>query len=82
MGIRQKEHKRHLWLGNTELSAVAQHGWDTGHMIHFEETAILHKLSSWHERVNRESMEIYLTKGILNKEDGVGPSKSDLGTLS
>lgn len=42
--IREIEHKRHLPLGNTEKSAIAQHGLNTGHMVKFEETALLHKL--------------------------------------
>lgn len=63
----------------TVKSAVAQHG----STIQFEDTAVLHGSSSWHERVIKESMEISLAgKSILNQEKGTFLSKDWLPALS
>lgn len=61
---RAQEHKCHLKLGNTVKSATAQHGWDTGHAILFENTMLLHKFSNWHEGITKELMEISVAKSI------------------
>lgn len=71
VAIREKEHKHHLQLGNVELSMVTQQGWDKAHTIWFEEVTLLYKSSNWSERAIQESMEIRLTEGVMNKEDGV-----------
>lgn len=52
--IREQEYKYHLRTGNTDKSAVAQHGWDTGHEIWFGKTVLLHRSSrAWqnHQRI-------------------------------
>lgn len=63
-----QEHHCHLRLGNTDKSAIAQH---TGHAIWFDNITVLHRFSSWRERVIKEPMEISLAgKSILNQEEG------------
>lgn len=68
--IRCQEHQRHLWLSNTEKSALAGHRWQTGHSICFAETEILHQSSAWCARLIREVMKIQSIREVLNKEDG------------
>lgn len=63
VAIREQDHKCHLRLGNTDKSAIPQHGWDTGHEVLFGDTVLLHKSSDWHDRVIMESLEFSLMKG-------------------
>lgn len=67
VAISEKEHKRHLRLGIVDKSALV----DTGHIIWFAETVVLHKSSKWGERIIRESLEILLAYKVINKEDGL-----------
>lgn len=69
--IRETEHKHHLCLRNVDKSAVALHGWNTGHTIKFEETVLLYRSSNWIERTIQESLEIQLCPYTMNKEDGL-----------
>lgn len=39
VAITEQEHKHHLRLGNTNKSAVAQQGWETGHKILLDDHA-------------------------------------------
>lgn len=70
VSIRKKELECHLRLGNSEKSALAYHGWTTGHTIQFENTEVLYKSTLWNVRITRESLELTLMQGGINKEDG------------
>lgn len=41
--IKWKKHQHHLRLGNMKKSALADHGWKTGHTIQFDKAKILYK---------------------------------------
>lgn len=80
--IRRQEHQRHLWLGNSEKSAIVDHGWWTGHFICFAETEGLYRSSTWSERLIRAALEIQSMWRVLNKEAVVNMSKPWLPQLS
>lgn len=51
--------------------ALAEHSWGMGHEIRFSETEKLFQYSCWRQHVVRESLEISLTSGALNWEEGL-----------
>ncbi len=55
---RLREHIRHFKHKNVERSAVAQHAWETGHDLLFEDTRVLAREDRWWPRRLKESMEI------------------------
>lgn len=65
------EHKHHLWLGQTEKWAVAQHYWTFGHQARFEDMLVLFHSDNWLPCVIRESLEIALLDKSLNQEEGL-----------
>lgn len=70
IAIHRNEHQRHLWLEKEEKSAWGHYGWVTGHLILFHDTTILYKSSSYGTRIIKESLEIQLREGVINKKDG------------
>lgn len=69
ISIRKKEHQWCLWLGHIEMSALAHHALSTGHEVLFEEIVLMCKISSYNSRIVRESIEIWLSDEVINKED-------------
>lgn len=67
--IRCKEHQSHLRLGHIDKSALAKHGWTTGHTVLFEQTEILYKSDQWGPRTTRESLELSSSNRALNREE-------------
>lgn len=80
MILYRENHQRHLWLGQENKSALAHHAWATGHSILFDDTTVLCK-SSYGTRIIRESIEIQLRVGVINKEDGARLSTAWLPAL-
>lgn len=58
-------------LGHMDKSALADHGWKTGHSILFDRTELLCRSDQWGPRVTQESLELLLTQRALNKDDGI-----------
>lgn len=69
---RLKEHISHTKHSNTGKSAIAEHSYDTGHVINFEETKKLATVGNFWPRKHRESIEIYKNKNNINRDHGLG----------
>jgi hypothetical protein len=57
---RCKEHMKHIYLGQPEISAVAEHAFEMGHNIKFTNTAILDKTPGYMDHVIKDTIEIKL----------------------
>jgi hypothetical protein len=55
-----KEHVRYICLGQSEKSAVAEHRFETGHTIDFNNTSILDKATGYMDQMIKEAIEIRL----------------------
>lgn len=71
VSIHKKDHQCCWHLGHVEQSELAHRAWSTRHKILlFEETALMCNISSYHNRLVRESLEFQLSEQVINKEDG------------
>lgn len=68
--VRCKERNRSFRLGQGEKFELVKHGWDTRHEILFAETKKQFHTSNWGDLV-RELLEIRMTVGVLNREEGL-----------
>lgn len=66
--LRSIEHKRCLRLAYREKSALADHGWETGHTILFDQAAVLFQSDQWGEHLVTEALEICLEPEVINKD--------------
>jgi hypothetical protein len=57
---RCKMHMRHIWLGQPEKQAVAEHKFETCQSIEFSNTAILDKAPGYMDHVIKEAIKIML----------------------
>jgi hypothetical protein len=57
---RQKEHTRHLRLGQPEKSAVAQHAIETGHRVEFNNTTRLARTKRYMDHIVKEATEVQI----------------------
>lgn len=69
--LRIKEHRRHVWLAQTDKSTVAYHCWLEDHQAQFSKTQILYCLDNWKKCTIRESLEMALMSPLMHQEEGV-----------
>ena len=69
---RIKEHKRACRLAKFESSAVAEHAWQDGHVIEWDQVEIVDTAASTSERLVKEAIHIKLAPlGCrINREEG------------
>ena len=67
---RAKEHLRACRNGDTELSAVAEHAWSSGHAVAWDDMAVLDRSSRLHERCTLEAWHIRSQPHPINRERG------------
>jgi hypothetical protein len=60
MGIRFKEHQRHIRLEHPDKSAIAEHSIEQGHCNQFHNSSILTMKTRYIDRIVREAIEIEL----------------------
>ena len=70
LNVRQKEHKRHLFNGNTEDSAVADHEF---HNLNWENTLVLDYDDDFFKRKVKEALLIR-QKNNFNQDSGLAVS--------
>ena len=80
LNIRQKEHKRHLFNGNTEDSAVAAHAHQEVHDIDWENTFVLDYDDDFFKRKVKEALLIR-QKSNFNQDSGLAVSPIWLSLL-
>ena len=80
LNIRQKEHKRHLFNGNTEDSAVAAHAHQEVHDIDWENTFVLDYDDNFFKRKVKEALLIR-QKNNFNQDSGLAVSPIWLSLL-
>lgn len=76
-----KEHQRYLGLGQKEKSVLACHGLATRHTICFEKHRNIVSILFMGNEGSAGSLEIQLTKEVLNCEEGVRLSATWLSML-
>ena len=67
---RLKEHKRALRLNNPSHSAIAEHAYNTGHNIEWDNATIIDFESNIWKRKVKESLWINRIKPTLNRDTG------------
>ena len=69
---RIKEHKRACRLAKFESSAVAEHAWQDGHIIEWDQVEIVDTAASTSERLVKEAIHIKLAPPgcRINREEG------------
>ena len=67
-----KEHKAACRLANFEKSAVAEHAWQDGHIIEWDQVTILDTASDLRERKTKEALYIKLAPPgcRINRDEG------------
>ena len=70
---RLKEHRAAVKYARTDVSAVADHIWNLGHLMNFQDTSILDQSSNQYQRCALESWHIQRCSNI-NREVGSLPS--------
>jgi hypothetical protein len=70
---RIKEHIRDAKEGKIETSAIAEHIHNTSHTIKFDEVKLLHHITDYGSRLNKEAIEIYKCGKLnFNRDAGWG----------
>ena len=75
---------RHMNKGDTNKSAIVEHSCENELHISFEETAITVKIHNYFLQVTRETIDIYKSKNIFNRDDSyklLGVSKHVLNKV-
>jgi hypothetical protein len=73
LGIRLKEHQRHIRIEHPDISAVAKHSIDQGHCIQFHSSSMLARKTRYIDRIISEAIEIELypyknqQRGLLSR---------------
>lgn len=67
---RRNEHIRHVRLGQTNKSAVAEHSLEEKHTFNFEETKKICSANGFWDSVIKESIEIRLHDNLINRDSG------------
>ena len=67
---RIKEHKDHIRLGRPEKSGIAQHVYDTGHNITFNNASVVTIETDITARKIKESLYIKTDKPVMNRDLG------------
>ena len=67
---RAKEHLRACRNGDTELSAVAEHAWSSGHAVAWDDMTVLDRSSRLHEHCTLEAWHIRSQPHPINRERG------------
>jgi hypothetical protein len=68
---RCKEHRRHIRLNRLDKSAVVEHSINTGHCIHFSNTIVLDRTSSYMNHLLKEAIGIRLNNKNFNRDGGL-----------
>jgi hypothetical protein len=68
VGIRLKEHQRHILLEHPDNSAVAEHSIDEGHRIQFHNSST-HTTLHYTDSIVRETIDIELYPYNIKSED-------------
>ena len=67
---RNKEHLRACRNGDTELSAVAEHAWSSGHAVAWDDMTVLDRSSRLYDRCTLEAWHIRSQPHPINRERG------------
>lgn len=70
ISVRVSEHERCIRQRSIADSALAEHKYNTGHQILFNETKLLSRQSYFYPRKFRESIEIFKHPQNFNRDDG------------
>ena len=71
---RLREHKRAVFCGNTNVSALAEHALSCGHEIDWENANILDHSDLFYPRLYLESWYIQKQNGLINREVSILPN--------
>jgi hypothetical protein len=61
---------RHIRLKQPDKSAVAEHNFNTGHLIDFSSTSVLDKKTGYINRLMKEAVEMRLNTGNFSRDGG------------
>ena len=74
MFVRIKEHRRAVFVGDSNTSALAEHAISTGHIIDWDHASVLDSCQHFSQRLILESWYIWKQPAPLNRERGPLPS--------